>query len=155
MIGEKAHLADDAIADMGLDELALEDEPGDVEAEMAALMDDEPEPPGPGPAVVPIIPVQERFDSRVLGMRAVTVYLDRFTHSSGNQRAFVHCGNHANCRRYIFVKDYETKQHAVAFLMAWFWAAPRWPDRGDRLEHIRYNPSGVELADAFREQFGD
>ena len=47
------------------------------------------------------------------------VLYDRYTHSSGNLRCFIQCTFHANCRKYTFVRNHASKNHAEAWLFAW------------------------------------
>lgn len=61
-----------------------------------------------------------------VGEVQVKVYFDLCTHSSGDQRAFVHCQNAAHnaevvggCRLYRFTKRFASTRHCAAFLIAW------------------------------------
>lgn len=131
----------------------IDDEPmPDLEAQLAALLDVDAG--QPCPSAMPIVPVEMSIRSRVPGTTATTVYFDRFTHSSGNQRAFVHCNAHRKCRLYIFVRGQPSKEHCAAYLMAWAWAGSRWADVAQGAEHIAHKPSPEEVALVFMEQFG-
>ena len=103
--------------------------------------------------VVRAEPATKTFESQVPGMEKCKVYFDNFTHSSGNRRAFVGCSKHDRCRLYVFLKDFESEERAVAFLFAWAFGAHRWPDRSDAQEHIQHKPLASEVDDVMREQF--
>lgn len=88
------------------------------------------------------------------GMPPYKVNFDRFTHQSGNLRCTINCNEHdGNCRRYIFVKDYPSREHAIAFLMAWRHEARLYPDRAQRLDHIKHDPSPELVSALMHEQF--
>lgn len=60
------------------------------------------------------------------GEDSVSVRFDKFTHSSGELRAYVQCGraDHAHGRLYRLyrqVSGFPSKRNAAAFLTAWAW----------------------------------
>ena len=97
------------------------DDPEEAEAALADVAeepdDDElpippPEaPPTPVVAPPPLLPFQdlpreEHVWCRVPGMTHMRVNFDNYTHQSGNIRAYLNCGHHDNCRRYVFVRTF-------------------------------------------------
>ena len=70
--------------------------------------------------VVPL--VDQAVSLRLAGRRALRVCFDGCTHTSGNQRAFIHCGRHAkHCRLYRFPHMFSSTNHCIAYLIAWCW----------------------------------
>ena len=108
---------------------------------------------GAAGGVVKPEPKKESVESRVAGMPKVTVYLDNFSHASGNRRAFVQCRCHNNCRLYVFLKHFSSTEEAVCFLLCWVWSGSRWPDPDAAAAHIGHKPPLHEVQDIMREQY--
>ena len=109
-----------------IDMPALEDDYGDefVPADAAAIME------------IVGRPVDIATHPVVYGRDGgeVSIYFDRCTHASGMQRAFCSCPHHRpeKCRRYVFVHNFETRNHAAAWLLAWATQEPRLASKADR-----------------------
>lgn len=78
------------------------------------------------------------------------VYFDLCTHSSGEQRCFVHCATAEHntevvggCRLYRFVENYQSKLHCAAFLAAW----ARDSSCATHREHVRFVPGDASVAE--------
>lgn len=76
-------------------------------------------------------------------MKDVVVHYDRFTHASGNLRAFTACVHHRACRRYVFVKNHGDRPTAEAWLFAWNALGARC---GSPEEHKSTDPTEMEVA---------
>jgi hypothetical protein len=117
--------------------------------------------PGNAPGIVHQIPIQQAASAmsedaiacKVPGFRPMRVCFDNYSHASGNRRAFTYCSLHDACRLYVFLKDFPTKERAVAFLMAWHHVGTNYKSRNQAKEHIGFKPgdSAVDLVEA--EQF--
>ncbi|CAE7038539.1 unnamed protein product [Symbiodinium sp. CCMP2592] len=88
------------------------------------------------------LPVEPRVKCRVAGLEDLVIYFDNFTHQSGHRRAFCQCLQHADCRRYTFVKNHRDQDEAVAWLLAWASSGPRFDDAE---EHVKHNPSDTAV----------
>ena len=136
----------------------------DLGARPQAIQDQDPDDSDSGEAqalALPPMPLLVRppedppVQSIVPGFTHLKVLFDRYTHDSGNQRAFISCGEHDhNCRRYVFVKDFPSKQDVVAYLLAWRMAARNFPDRLQRGPHIAHVPPDDTINLVLRQQFG-
>jgi hypothetical protein len=130
----------------------IEEQPLD---EVLAIEDGDPDDPIHAEPVLQPTAIADPFiECRVGGMRLCKAYFDNYTHASGHQRCFVACSLHTKCRLYVFVKDFPSKNHAVAHCFAWLSGASRWPDRADQLQHVQCKPTVEEVATMLREQFG-
>ena len=84
------------------------------------------------------------------GLKHIVVHYDRWTHSSGNLRAFTACSHHNACRRYTFVKNHDGgREEAEAWLMAWHASGRRLASAG---VHKAHNPSDAEVRKFLRIQ---
>ena len=79
-------------------------------------------------------------DGSIPGWSHLRVSLDHFSHQTGNRRAFTYCTHHKACRLYVFIKDFDSKAHAAAYLFTWRMAAHRWNDPNDAKKHIECKP---------------
>ena len=81
-------------------------------------------------------------------------HFDNFSHSSGNQRAFTYCCLHDRCRLYIFLKNFESHEHAIAYLFAWRKLGRMFGGVFQGQDHIQRKPTDAEVQVAYTEQFG-
>ena len=80
------------------------------------------------------------------GFEDVRVHFDKFTHQSGHQRAMVKCKNHDRCRLDVFIKDFDSADHAAAFLMAWVMEGERFPNFNQKAQHTARRPGPDAVA---------
>ena len=96
-------------------------------------------PPVPAP-VAAELPEYDPIYFEHSGYEAMHVNFDRFSHESGNLRAFTYCPVHARgdhqCCLYVFVKDYDSREHAAAYLFAWRDLADKHPVVEDYELHV-------------------
>ena len=80
----------------------------------------QPAPPPPVllPPAAPV-PVTREYKAKTL-----KVYFDR----GQKPRAFIHCTLHDGCRLYRYIHTYPSREHAIAFLMAWAMNPEEAPD---------------------------
>jgi hypothetical protein len=114
-----------------------------------------PLPPRPGMPAVPLVPVIETFppiDSTLAAFEPMRVLFDKMSHQTGNVRCYTTCKKHVNCRQYVFVKDFPSKEHAVSHLFAWRIGAEHFPPIDEGL-HIAHKPSAALVENVYRQQF--
>ena len=85
------------------------------------------------------------------GLEGQKVYYDHSSHQTAKQRCFTYCKMHANCRQYVFVHNFASREDAVGYLIAWLLAG----STDDSMEAHRDATPAADLAEACtRLQFG-
>jgi hypothetical protein len=131
---------------------ALADGRRDVAEEGDGLDAVEPRPLQMAEPVVPVPDGGPPVPCRVPGFQHLKVYFDRFSHWSGNQRAFCHCPSHSGqCRLYVFVQKYESREHCASYLLAWATMASEFR-AGQRDEHVAARPTADHVDVVHRAQ---
>ena len=87
---------------------------------------------------------QEKYD-------VLQICFDRWSHQSGNQRGFTICKRHSQCRKWVFVKDFESRDECVTFLLTW---RINGVDFDSAEQHISSTPSMGDRLAVYMEQFG-
>ena len=77
----------------------------------------------------------------------VKVLYDRFTHASGHLRCFTSCVNHAQCRKYTFVRNHASRAEAECWLFAWAALGSKCKSAE---EHKAREPSAAEVSKMMR-----
>ena len=96
-----------------------------------------PSPVGHPAAIVPVIVPPVAIVHDVAGLHGLKVSFDNFSHQSGHQRAFLYCPLHAACRRYVFLRDFASRERAAAWLFTWAVHGRRFDDHHG---HVGHNP---------------
>ena len=84
------------------------------------------------------------------GCPQLTVYFDKFSGGSGNQRAFIDCplknDEHApECRKYVTVNHFATRDECVACLYCW--GVATMVDAMSRNDHQVFMPDADQIED--------
>ena len=109
-------------------------------------------PPGVQRAEVPEVGPPDIL-STVPGMAQVRVGFDNWSHSSGNRRAFTTCKRHKQCRKWVYIKDFPSPEHACAYLLAWQSDASLFPFETMAQSHIAHIPSDQLVKHCLETQF--
>ena len=117
-----------------------------------------PAPPvGPPPDEVIKLDLSEfslaSIDCDIAGLIPMRVNFDNCSHQSGRRRAFLYCKAHDNCRAYVFVDDFSTRERAAAYLFAWGNQHSDYPRRDQAQEHIMAKPDEFFVDLFYNEQF--
>ena len=108
--------------------------------------------PAPPHVIVPV-PFDAPIEA-VIRDEHVKVLFDGCSHATGNQRAFLYCKRHQRCRLYRFPHLFASRNHCVAFLMAWPIHCITIADPGASSQHVNSSPP-QSLADEVFEALGN